>query len=437
MAAFNRAIELAPAFARPYGDLALALQSGRVMDRVSYEEAREAAEAAFAIDPQLAEAHAALGIVALEEGRLADADAALRRALVLNPTLVIAHAWLSVNLQAQGRYAESARVLERALELDPLNPELNARLAAQHWARGDYEGARRLYVRILDLPKPPAAPYYMLVSLNREFGRLEEALAWAQQAALEFPKFAGLNALIQTYARLDMREEAETWVERLGRVEGDAAPRLGIHSEYLFTQGRFEEIYALKTEYLRRSGLALSDLPFAVQETFGGVQILTGRYAEGIRTLEPWFGDDFRLPHHLGGSDFALTFAQFLAWGYRQAGNAAAAERLLDRIGQHLEDMRAAGVGERPNLYVVEARNHALRNENAAALAALGKAVEMGWRDYVFEHANPVWGALRDDPGFAALMDRVRADVAAQRARIEARADARAFEPAVLARLGL
>lgn len=50
----------------------------------------------------------------------------------------------------------------------------------------------------------------------------------------------------------------------------------------------------------------------AVQETFGGMQILTGRYQEGINALEPWFGESFRIPYHLVGSDLALTFAQFL-----------------------------------------------------------------------------------------------------------------------------
>ncbi|HUG97974.1 MAG TPA: tetratricopeptide repeat protein [Gammaproteobacteria bacterium] len=439
IAAFERAIERDPQFARPYGGLAMvhAIQSGQVMGRLDYARATESAQRALALDPQLAEAHAALGLLAIEQGRLEDADASLRRALELDPNLVDARYWLTTYLQEAGRHEEAERELQTALQIDPLHPLLNTSLGLRYWGRGDYAGARERFLRVLELPRPTIEPYVRLVALNRDFGRLGEALRWAKEAVLRHPGFATLSRLVHTFSQLELDEDVARWMERVRTLEGDGPPRLGLHSEVLFYRGDFEAIYRMKMEYLQRAGRPLSELPFVIRETLGGMMVMTGRYEDGIRVLEPLFGENFRIPQHLGGLDFALTFAQLLAHAYQQVGRHEDATALLHRIQAHIAMLRAAGSGHRPRLYMVEARNFALLGETRKALQTLRLAVNSGWRDPAFERHIPAWDALRDDAEYQALMALVEADVAAQRSLVEAQGRDVAFETAALAALGL
>jgi TolB-like protein/Flp pilus assembly protein TadD len=444
--AFRQAIGLDPQFSRPYGGLAMvqALQSGAVGGRVNSQEARATAEHALRLDPELADAHAALGRISHAEGGLAEAHTLLRRALQLDPNLVDARLWLSANLMEQGRYAESELELQKALAIDPLHAELNNRLASLYWSRGDYAAAERIYRRILDLPDPPLRAYDDLVLLNRDFGRLDEALKWGRRGALEEVRAWSsegrvmyLDGLVLAYNRLGMAGEAGRWLERIAAAQGSAW--LGVRSEFLYTLGRFEEVRALNAEHLRSTGRPLQELPFLIQQVVGGFQVLTGRYTDGIEVLEPLFARPFRIPEGLPTpghrGDFELMFAQFLAYAYQQVERNEDAERVLERVSGHIQKLRLAGIGQWPNLYVVEARNHALRGETSAALAALRQAVNKGWRDYTYERHNPCWQSLREEPQYQSLMALVEADVAAQRERVRIEGK-NELEARILAALG-
>ena len=63
----------------------------------------------------------------------------------------------------------------------------------------------------------------------------------------------------------------------------------------------------------------------------------------------------------------------------------------------------------------------ALVGDSNGALAELQRAYDAGWRDYGIAAIDPMLAALRDDPRFRALVDRARADVAAQRERARQR----------------
>lgn len=188
---------------------------------------------------------------------------------------------------------------------------------------------------------------------------------------------------------------------------------------------------------LEGDGPPLSELPFLIRETLGGMMVMTGRYEDGIGVLEPLFGENFRIPTTLGGLDFALTFAQLLAHAYQQVGRHEDATALLRRIEAHIAMRREAGLGHSPSTYLVEARNFALLGETRAALQALRLAVNAGWRDPAFERHIPAWDALRHDAEYQALMALVEADLAVQRKEVEAQGRDEAFETAALAALGL
>ena len=420
--AFERAIAVDPTYAEAYGALALvrATQSAQIMNRVSFTEAVDLANRALEIEPNLVDAHTALGIVSLQTGSIGDAHASLDKALALDPQDVYAGYWLSMLLREQGRYDESDERLLTALNADPLHPLLNTEFANRQWSRGEYERAITHFEKVLQGPDPAADVLFNLSELHREFGDFEQSLYWAKETARVSPRFSGLLALITTYAVLDMPDRADFWFRQLVAAEGNGPPRLGIHSQYLFLSGDIEPAYQLKARYVERAGVPLTRLPFAVRETIGGMAILSGRFDEGIEIMEALFGSEFRIPEHLGGSHFAMTFAQLLAYAYLETGRPLDARRICDEIDARIRSLRAAGNGYSPSFYVLQARNFALLNQQQQALAALRRAIELGWRNYVFERQMPAWQTLQSNPEYLALLEDVTQDVAAQRQRIEA-----------------
>ena len=84
--------------------------------------AKASAHAAVGLDPQLARAWAALGLVSLFADRdFAAADDALRRALTLDPHLAAAHRHRAFAFAAVGQFVEAEREIRKAVELDPVS----------------------------------------------------------------------------------------------------------------------------------------------------------------------------------------------------------------------------------------------------------------------------------------------------------------------------
>jgi TolB-like protein/DNA-binding winged helix-turn-helix (wHTH) protein/Tfp pilus assembly protein PilF len=126
MAYLREAVDRDPGNALAYAGLALGyvtLGHGPEPNADVWPLARAAAERAIALDPNLAEAHAALGDVKLYmlwdwEG----AEQAFKRANELAPSLAMNHYHYAWYLALFGRWDEAAVEHERARELDPLTP---------------------------------------------------------------------------------------------------------------------------------------------------------------------------------------------------------------------------------------------------------------------------------------------------------------------------
>ena len=105
-------------------------------------EMRAAAENAIRLDPLLAEAHDALGMVYMRDGKWAESEASFRRAIELDKSNSGAYndlsTWLLLPL---GRINEAVHQLQLAAKADPLSPFIQQRLAAMLILAGRYEEA--------------------------------------------------------------------------------------------------------------------------------------------------------------------------------------------------------------------------------------------------------------------------------------------------------
>jgi Flp pilus assembly protein TadD len=84
---------------------------------------RAAAEKAVRLDPLLAEAHQALGMVYARDGQWAQSEKSFRRAIELEPSDSLAYSDLAINLLLPlGRIEEGVQEMQIAEKTDPLSP---------------------------------------------------------------------------------------------------------------------------------------------------------------------------------------------------------------------------------------------------------------------------------------------------------------------------
>lgn len=133
---FQEAVRLDPSDALAHAGVAQAYDTmgawevGQLEPDFAFPRAKAAAQQALALDPELSEAYAALGIAQLHYDRdFEKAEASLRKAISLKPTYGTAHHWYSHLLIAAGRFDESLRESLKALELEPLDPVIPAHLS--------------------------------------------------------------------------------------------------------------------------------------------------------------------------------------------------------------------------------------------------------------------------------------------------------------------
>ena len=153
----------------------------------SFELARRLFAQAAALDPGFARAHAAAaecdaslylyyGAGLPVEDTLARAEAAL----ALEPGLAAAYVARGLVLVAQRRFGEAERVFERATALEPDNGDAHYAHARACFQQGRMEDAARLFRRAAELSPDDIYAPLTLIGIERGLGRAEEALAAAR-----------------------------------------------------------------------------------------------------------------------------------------------------------------------------------------------------------------------------------------------------------------
>ena len=153
---FQQAVARAPDFAMAYAGLAEVYTRQaylRASDRTeAVEKARAAVTRALELDPDLAEAHTALGLVRFYfEWDWSGADDEFRRALELNPGSQAVHEEYGNFLDAMGRLDEGLAHSREAAKLDPLSLGPAHNIAINAMIRGDYELAAAGFRHTIDI----------------------------------------------------------------------------------------------------------------------------------------------------------------------------------------------------------------------------------------------------------------------------------------------
>src|SRR5947209_3709547 len=152
--------------------------------REAGSKAKEAALKALRLDPNLAEAHAALGkVLFFSEIDLAGATREYKRAIELKPNDADAHHWFSNDsLAALGQFDEAIAEGKRSVELDPLSIVINADLGETlFYARRFDESVAQLR-KTLEIDPTSFYTHYNLGIALQAKGDLSGAIAEYEKA---------------------------------------------------------------------------------------------------------------------------------------------------------------------------------------------------------------------------------------------------------------
>src|SRR6267378_354237 len=185
-----------------------------------YMRARESAERALALEPDLAEGHAALGqIRMLHEWDWSGADASARRSMELAPGnagVLLVAAFVAGFL---GRLDESIALCRRVIVLDPLSVQGHRYLGRFSLFAGFLEEAEAALKEALRLNPLAGMTYEHLGQVYLAQGRFAEALAASKKESDEGLRLVGLSV---AYHALGRKAQSSAALEKLSELPAHA-----------------------------------------------------------------------------------------------------------------------------------------------------------------------------------------------------------------------
>jgi eukaryotic-like serine/threonine-protein kinase len=201
------------AFARAWAGLAdtrtLFAWYGLGRQQELFEAAIVAARTAVRLEPELGEAHAALGFCLCCTGDWDDGLLACERAVRLSPNYALAHDWLALVLSARGRFDEAQAAIATAKRVEPLSLVVHHHEAWVNVMAGRFADARRIAQAALDLDSNYSFGWWWRGIAQTELGETEAAVQSLEQAQRIFGTFQqGHSALGHGYGRAGRRDDA-------------------------------------------------------------------------------------------------------------------------------------------------------------------------------------------------------------------------------------
>lgn len=225
MTHFENALAIEPEFALAWAGLSRAAIDYASQGSEAVEEAqrrgRKAADRALQLDPNLPEAHIALGrIQYIFDWDWAAAEASYRRALELRPGDVQARRSLYDLASGHADFDEALRQMQSLIEVDPLDENLQLTYSGALYDVGDLKASEAVIRRLLKQnPAMTVAPTYLAWILMDE-DQAEEALTHATKEPVRFLRWTMLAILHHKVGDAEAAREAQ---QALLETYGDLA----------------------------------------------------------------------------------------------------------------------------------------------------------------------------------------------------------------------
>ena len=223
ISAFNRALTLDPNYAEAYAALGKAYWLGFQEEPGSkwVEKARSACNQAVAIAPKLAEGWTCLGIVYRATGEYEQAVANFQKATVLDPTSDDAFRGLAGAYQKLNRPAEAEATFRKAISLRPQYWAGYSWLGAFYYDRGRYADAAKMFQEVITLAPDNFRGYSNLGGIYVAMGQYQNATSTLEKSVSIRPTGpAYLNLGTAYFSRRNFEAAASNYEQGL-KLGGD------------------------------------------------------------------------------------------------------------------------------------------------------------------------------------------------------------------------
>jgi TolB-like protein/DNA-binding winged helix-turn-helix (wHTH) protein/Tfp pilus assembly protein PilF len=213
---FQQAIAEDPNYAPAYAGLADAYALSGGFNVVTIAEAmpraKAAAERALQLDPNLAEAHASLGLIApFINWNWADAKEHYERAIALNPNYATAHHWYAEGyLIPMGRIDDAIVQIRKAQELDPLSAVIATDMGKELYFARRYDEAILELRRALEVDPNFVSAHNWISDSLLEKGNYPEAIAELERTKTFREERVYIRQTAYLHARMGKRAQAES-----------------------------------------------------------------------------------------------------------------------------------------------------------------------------------------------------------------------------------
>jgi TolB-like protein len=401
---FRDATDADPTFAAAWAARAftvIALREDAFREGIPREEsellARNAIDRALALDPDLAEAHIAEGMLHADRYEFEDALASLEKAIEINPSLVEGRITRSRILSRFGRLQEAQDEIMKAVRLDPHN-QISAILAAnlvdEYFDPDFFEEVKRStsqFERAREILEGIDFAYDTEAQLAR-YGEFMEARDASD------PRLAGFQIN-------KLKELNVAGLRQVPRIPG-----VFLMWVYMWTDqwDEAQAIYDSLPAQAQQIAIILEELSI--------MQMNQGECELALETLRQAHGEEVKIYGEVrpnaGRSNSNLALNR--VYCQRALGKDDNADSIMARVGKYVDTLRENAVF---GFYLLDAKFRVLEGDADGALAELEAAYEreeLSWMD----RYDPVLRTLSNDPRFTALFDKLDDDIDALRAEL-------------------
>ena len=423
---FEQAIQLDPEYAQAHAALAETIMVLYVNHAaINPGEARRlagvAVDNALRLDPNNAEAYAVRGFIEANRwrqthtgaGNISAADA-FHKALELNSNLANAYVWFSTLRENENDIDGAIEMLTKALELDPRSRIPFVNLSALYALRGENDATTELLLKAMELFPGWELPLRYLSEHLQRLGRLDEAVAWSVEIArISEDPLAGANA-IGIYRTFGDADAISAFMSDFP-TDHPVTP-IGVGFERFISgdyQGTLDALEDIEADALGAQAMVI---PLLVRSA-----MLLEDY-EHARDLLLQRNPQLSADQAITVSRFNLSAAVMLAFVEQQLGNTDTADPLLEQaltVTKTLPRTGYSGYGIR------DVQILTLQGRTSVALDNLRDAIDEGFVsqmpfDFWTIDVDPLLAPLLSEPRFIEMRAEVQAHIDTMRQTVEA-----------------
>jgi len=423
---FERAIELDPDYAQAHAALAqtvLVLLSNHksITPSEAISVATSAIDKAMAVDPQLAEAYGVRGLLQMMQWEMSEADSrnldaasSFQTAVALSRNFADAYVWFASLREAEGNTDAAIELLTKALAIDPLSRIPYVNLPSFYAKRGQNTESTEMLIRAAGIFPEWATPYNYMSNHLQKLGRLDEAVAWGlREIELSQDPMSGGN-LLAIYQDFGDDEAIAEFVSKF--PEDHPLYPVGASYWHYVTRDYEGSLEILESLTDATEFPAHFTYPIMV-----GASIMTGDYDRAYDYLlqgNPALAEDSNAPINRKNVHAAVL----LAYIEQKRNKPGHAKRLLDQAQPVVEQLPRLGMAGHG---IKDVHILTLQGRPNAAIEALIEAVDEGFVSsqsfdaWPFDE-DPIIEPLRNDPRFQALEQQINDRIESMRQKVEA-----------------